>query len=292
MPLFIAVALSMLISSIQPAGHGTLAYATEMSSASLLEATNAQRQNSGKPPLQLNQDLAEAAQAKAQDMVSRNYWSHNTPDGQEPWVFVGKAGYQYLKAGENLAYGFLTSSETVNGWMNSPTHRDNLLDGLFSEVGFGFSNGNNFNNSGPETVVVAMYGRPKILGAADQAAQPVQTASQQSPALPMTAKNQTVKKPVTTESPVINIAGEGLQPVSRVAVLAGSTMPWATFAVGLLAGAAVTILLAKHSLGLRHLIRNSERFVWRKLHNPFFDSLLIGIIIVALTLSGTVGFII
>lgn len=293
MPVLIAVALSLTLSNFQPSRGGTLAYATEIGVSSLLEATNSQRNSNGQQLLRLNSNLSTAAQAKAQDMVSRNYWSHNTPDGQEPWVFVSNAGYQYIKAGENLAYGFLTSNETVNGWMNSPTHRNNLLDGAFSEVGFGFMNANNFNSSGPETVVVAMYGSPKTLAAvnpqsAELSAQPVAQASPIAPVATQTAG----KKPVTTDTPVASTNQDGPQPVSRVESMTGSRLPWATFAIGLLSGTAVAVLLVKHSLGLKRLLRNSERFVWKELHNPWFDSILFSIIILAITLSQTVGFII
>lgn len=161
-PLVLILSFGLYVSNFwRPAQQqAVLAYATEISRESLLFSTNSQRQQNSVGSLALNAKLNSAAQAKADDMVARNYWSHNTPDGQAPWVFFSNAGYSYQKAGENLAYGFATSSDTVSGWMNSPSHRDNLLDSNFSEVGFGYANSSNFNGSGPETVVVAMYGKP------------------------------------------------------------------------------------------------------------------------------------
>ena len=126
----------------------TLAYATEMSRSGLLNSTNSQRANNGASPLKLNDKLNAAAQSKANDMVARDYWSHNTPDGKEPWIFIDAQGYKYTKAGENLAYGFSTSNATVIGWMNSPSHKANMLDTSFSEVGFGFTNSSNFVGNG------------------------------------------------------------------------------------------------------------------------------------------------
>jgi hypothetical protein len=70
-------------------------------------------------------------------MAARDYWSHNTPDGQTPWSFITAAGYNYQTAGENLAYGFSTASDTVTGWMNSTEHRANILNGKFKELGVG-----------------------------------------------------------------------------------------------------------------------------------------------------------
>jgi uncharacterized protein YkwD len=96
---------------------GVLAYATTMSVSELLTSTNQQRNANSVAGLSLNTRLNSAAQAKANDMVARDYWSHNTPDGQEPWVFFDAAGYTYHKAGENLAYGFSNAANTVTGWI-------------------------------------------------------------------------------------------------------------------------------------------------------------------------------
>ncbi len=310
LPVIAAILLSLFMSSLRPARAHTLAYATEMSIENLLQATNAQRNDNGQTSLQLNQKLISAAQSKANDMIARNYWSHNTPDGEEPWVFMDNSGYNYQKAGENLAYGFSTSSDTVIGWMNSPSHRANLLDGAFNEVGFGFANGNSYNNAGPETVVVAMYGKPQTLGAnASGTVVPPPVSSPQTPLSsapasitpatltsnpPPVASPENVKpseaQPVNTDFPIIT-GREGLQPLSRIQALTGGSVPWALFAAVTLCGLAVLILLIKHSLALRHLLINSEKFVFRQLHHPVFDSILLSIIILGFTLSRTVGFV-
>lgn len=177
------------------------AYATEMSRSGLLSSTNIQRSNNGQSSLTINSKLNQAAQAKANDMVARNYWSHNTPDGKEPWVFFDAQGYIYTKAGENLAYGFDNSSATVIGWMNSPSHKANLLDSTFTEVGFGFANSSDYVTTGEETIVVAMYaGRPlKLL-------QRLQLCSSTYPA-PVVAQ----ATPKTTKTP----AAEPEQPVAE-----------------------------------------------------------------------------
>lgn len=163
LPLALFIGLSLFITAgwrPHTGRPGVLAYATDMSVSGLLSATNQQRSANGSASLGSNSALNSAAQAKANDMVARNYWSHNTPEGNAPWTFITNAGYNYSSAGENLAYGFETSSSTVTGWMNSPSHKENLLSTNFTEVGFGFANGANFNSSGAQTVVVAMYGKP------------------------------------------------------------------------------------------------------------------------------------
>src|SRR5438132_3215953 len=89
--------------------------------------------------------------------------------------FCFKSGYLYQKLGENLAAGFSDEQSTVNGWMASPPHRENLLDSAFSDVGFGFANNPDYTSAGggPMTIVVAFYGNPQVLAA--QTAVPANT---------------------------------------------------------------------------------------------------------------------
>jgi hypothetical protein len=162
-----------------------LSYSTSMSIGGLLADTNAQRSANGVAGLSLNGKLDAAAQAKADDMAARNYWSHNTPEGNPPWIFVNNQGYSYQKLGENLATGFSDEQSTINGWMASPPHRANLLDSSFSEVGFGFANNPDYTSAGggPMTIVVAFYGQPQVLSASTAAppAAPANTTPAASP---------------------------------------------------------------------------------------------------------------
>lgn len=139
-----------------------LGYATNINVSALLSGTNAERSAAGKKLLSLNSMLNSAAQAKANHMIANNYWAHTSPDGITPWYWFDNAGYEYLTAGENLAYGFDTSAGVITGWMNSPSHRDNMLNNTFKEVGFGIANGSDYQGSA-NTVVVAMYGDPAVL---------------------------------------------------------------------------------------------------------------------------------
>ena len=101
----------------------------------LHELTNAERQKAGLPTLRLNESLNKSANDKCNDMVNRKYFDHKSPDGQEPWAFIKKY-INYSKAGENLAEGYYQADETVSAWMKSPTHRDNILNASYSDVGF------------------------------------------------------------------------------------------------------------------------------------------------------------
>lgn len=128
-----------------------------ISESELLSLVNKERVERGLSPLQLNLQLSDAARRKAADMYEKNYWAHFAPDGStSPWRFIRAAGYSYAYAGENLARGFTDSSSTVNAWMTSQTHRDNLLSSKYKDVGFAIVPG---TLTGEETVlIVEMFG--------------------------------------------------------------------------------------------------------------------------------------
>jgi len=98
------------------------------------QLVNDVRITAGITTLQSNDKLRASACNKAQDMIDRDYWSHNDPDGVEPWGMFKDAGYDYSSAGENLASGFDSPDATVKGWINSPAHYENLI-GNFNEQG-------------------------------------------------------------------------------------------------------------------------------------------------------------
>lgn len=251
--------------------NGVLAYATEISSQQLLLSTNKQRTANGKTALVMNDKLTSAAQTKANDMARRNYWSHVTPDGQQPWHFVQQAGYSYLKAGENLAYGFDTSADTVTGWMNSKSHRENLLDSAYQEVGFGYANVANYNKSGPETVVVAMYGEPQ----GDGANTPAPISAAPSNDGPVTSHSNSLTEPATLA-------------VSRIQAITGGSAPWITFAVGLFSGAALLYVAYKHGRAVKRAVIHGEEFI---LHHPLLDTVIVAFVTVGWLLSQTTGLI-
>ena len=135
-----------------------LGQTTNITQQRLLAATNTEREKNGMSPLQLNSALDHAAQAKADDMFDKQYWSHTAPTGVTPWQWVDQAGYQYSHAGENLAKGFHTAQGVVLAWMDSPEHRKNMLDSRFRDVGFAVVPG--ILNGEQTMLVVALYGTP------------------------------------------------------------------------------------------------------------------------------------
>jgi hypothetical protein len=306
-PMLLIVVAGLFLGTPRQSAHGgILAYATEMSSSQLLSATNTQRSANGKTTLGINSKLSSAAQTKANDMAARNYWSHNTPDGLAPWYFIENAGYTYQKAGENLAYGFANSSDTVTGWMNSPSHRDNLLDTAFTEVGFGFTNSANYNSSGEETIVVAMYGTPQVAGASQAAPAPAapQAAPAPTPAPTKPAPStQTTPAPVpqqpVSSTPVVakNVpftteALAGTEPVStavsRIQTATGGKTPWIAFTIGIASTIAILFMVIKHSLAFKKALIDGEHFL---IQHPMLDIGLVSLVMVGYALSQTSGFI-
>lgn len=280
-----------------------LAYATNVSVGDLASYTNAARAANGLGALSINGVLNSSAQTKADDMINRNYWSHNTPDGTQPWWFFTNAGYQYTNAGENLAYGFADSNTTVNAWMNSPGHRANIL-GAFTEVGFGIASGANYQG-GENTVVVAHYATPQApppapVPSAPTQAQPTtlpsetpvettpaaeQPAQESSPASePNTTKEQTpVEKPA---NPVVTAPTTTNVPLWKT--FQGGAVPVvAAISLLLLCIAGVGYGLTHRSL-VRHALITGEQYA---LHHPLIDLTVLAIItlLVLFTTAGRVG---
>lgn len=122
----------------------------------VVEAMNVERRARGLQPLRLNRQLSLAADDRIRDMFSQRYFDHVAPDGTQPFVWVTRRGYRYGTVGENLAVGYRSADRVVNGWMNSPGHRANLLGRKFDEVGISVASGSPTNGyRGP--TVVALY---------------------------------------------------------------------------------------------------------------------------------------
>lgn len=258
-PMLLIVGFGFVINGIWSHAN-VLGAQSDYSATSLLDATNQQRAADHETGLTIDQQLSAAAQAKADDMAAKDYWAHNSPDGRTPWSFITAAGYNYEAAGENLAYGFNDSNEVVNAWMQSPTHRANVLGDKYKNVGFGVAQAPNYQGSGPETIVVAEYGEPAGITSAVAGA------------------------PTT---PTTNLANSS-KPVSRVQLATGQSA-WITVAVSALAGAAVMLFVIRHGLRFKRLAMEGERFVAR---HAFLDIGLVFVGTLAVVFaqaSGTIG---
>ncbi len=128
--------------------------------AIVIDLTNEQRLDNEAQELHRSAILDAAAKLKAEDMAKNQYFAHFSPTGVSPWHWFDKAGYVYAHAGENLAIHFTDSDEVVEAWMNSPTHRQNIVDNKYTEIGVATVKG---KFEGYDTVyVVQLFGTPAI----------------------------------------------------------------------------------------------------------------------------------
>lgn len=261
-PMLVMLFVVLVFGAIQPQQLGSvLAAHSGIDNLGLLTATNAQRVAENRQPLTANKLLSKAATAKVNDMKSRNYWSHQTPDGEQPWKFIEAVDYEYQKAGENLAYGFSTNSSTVTGWMNSQSHRENMLDPTYTEVGFGIVEAENYLNQGPQTIVVAFYAAPQT-----------QDATQQSALF------------ASTPTPPLNNQAS----IPFIASMTDVYAQWMTLAIGVMTGLAAGFMIARHGLRLKRIISSGEHFI---MHHPLMDLSVTGFIIVGSVLLQSAGFV-
>jgi uncharacterized protein YkwD len=111
----------------------------------ILNLVNEERAKVGADPLQINQQLDQAADLHSQDQASMNTMSHTGSNGSEIGDRVQDAGYQYSTVGENVASGYPDAETVVAGWMESEGHRENILNSDFEDLGVGYSVGSDGN---------------------------------------------------------------------------------------------------------------------------------------------------
>lgn len=128
--------------------------------SAVVDLTNSKRGSDALGELQQNALLQQAAQAKANDMAARSYFSHNSPDGNTPWYWLQQVGYKYKYAGENLAVNYFDSKDVVNAWMNSPSHKANILNKDFTEIGIGTAEG--IYKGSKAIFVVQFFAKPVV----------------------------------------------------------------------------------------------------------------------------------
>jgi hypothetical protein len=200
---------------VQP---GVLGYASDITPEKIVEYTNQERAKLGLPLLKINQSLSQGAQLKAGDMFAFDYWAHESPSGREPWEFFREVDYDYRVAGENLARDFMNADDVVQAWMESPTHRDNIVNAKYKEIGVAVVNGT--LEGIKTTLVVQFFGTPSSA----QAAQAPDSNQQAQPAVPVrVADASVIKETEPNVQPLINPLG--------------LTQKISTFVIGLVTGA-------------------------------------------------------
>lgn len=122
--------------SVGTAPAGTSAKDPEELKNEVLELVNENRAKYGAAPLTMNSTLCEAAQTRAAECGQ--VFAHTRPDGSSCFTVFEEYDISYSYAAENIAYGYTTAEEVMNGWMNSEGHRKNILNGNYTEIGIGF----------------------------------------------------------------------------------------------------------------------------------------------------------
>lgn len=121
----------------------------------VITLTNQERSKNGLSPLTFNWQLGRVARYKSNDMRDKNYFSHTSPTYGSPFTMIQNFGISYRAAGENIATGQQTAWSVVQGWMNSPGHRANILSTNFTQIGVGYS-----KSSSGKTYWTQMFIRP------------------------------------------------------------------------------------------------------------------------------------
>jgi uncharacterized protein YkwD len=235
---------------------------SDISSSDVIADTNVQREQQSLPDLKVNDELTSAAFAKAKDMFANNYWAHVSPSGVTPWKWLGDAGYNYDVAGENLAKNYPSAQATVDAWMNSPTHRENILNGKYQDIGIAVVDG--MLDGRDTTLIVAYYGAPA-------------TAA-------VEGSTDTKKDPVVFAAPVENGVGN---PLTYFGTALQSMSPATLGALALLALVAAVAVAAHH---YRKKLPVAWRRTWKLHHGmyTFVGVLILSVVIVFATGGGQI----
>jgi len=154
-----ALTASFLVFSIQSI------QASGMTSAETVKLVNNARTSQNLPELAVNEKLAKAAENKINDMIKNDYFAHTSPAGITPWTWIEKAGYEYKFAGENLAINFSSAEDQQTAWMDSETHKKNILSPDYKEIGAAVKEGT--INGEPAMITVQEFGAQNIYAAND-----------------------------------------------------------------------------------------------------------------------------
>lgn len=108
----------------------------------VLNLVNKERRSQGLSALSLSSEAQQAARVRAKEIVSS--FSHTRPNGTSCFTVLNEIGAKYTSAGENIAKGQKTPEQVVEAWMNSPSHRANILSSKYTKLGVGcYFNGSN-----------------------------------------------------------------------------------------------------------------------------------------------------
>lgn len=148
----IFISLAMLAIFFAP-----LVKASDITVDIVIKLVNNARKSANVAVLKKNDILQKAAEEKAQDMIDNNYFAHISPQGKSPWSWINKNNYDYRYAGENLAINFTSAEDEQKAWMDSTTHKKNILNENYDETGVAVKQG--VIDGQKAIVVVQMFGK-------------------------------------------------------------------------------------------------------------------------------------
>lgn len=182
------IAIALLILKASVTGYLFFIYPNLAKMSALMqneirELINTERTANSEPILKTNEVLNKAAKAKADDMIKNNYFAHKSPNGKMIWETISRGEYPYLYVGENLAMNFTSAQSAHKALMLSPTHKKNILNEKYTEVGIAIASG---EIGGRNTnVLVQVFGSAKAVKPA--------IAKTEEPAAPKTVEKITEK---------------------------------------------------------------------------------------------------
>lgn len=171
----------------------------------LVDLANQDRKEHSLKQLTVNPLLNKAAEKKAADMAAKSYFAHVSPEGVEPWFWLKAVGYKYRAAGENLAVHFDDSEAVNKAWMDSPSHRANIVNSEFTEIGIGTAVG---VFEGRQTIFVAQFFGLPANPAVPVSKNNVKTSTSTSPTKVSTGSNSPTVEGVSTEQEISVVSGE------------------------------------------------------------------------------------
>ena len=228
---------------------------TALGVSEIIDLSNAARVGNDLPAFSYNEQLATAAQAKAEHMKSNQYFEHTAPDGTTGWYFIEQSGYVYISAGENLAATNEGSSAVVNGWMNSPGHRANLLSKEYLEVGYGIVYPDSFDKYRGIYFVVALYGIPKN-GVVTVPLSLTNTPNQVAPTTTDDGAKPKLTQPITEEKTAVQNSGTLIVANADPTISIDPRVSLMLYVLGfimLLAGIVLEIRHYKHKPTITHI---------------------------------------
>lgn len=195
----------------------TPAQLSTITTARIIQFTNAERVATGLDPLTVNSALSTAAQEKGKHMLEEDYFAHISPTGVTPWFWITKHGYDYLVAGENLAIDFVEAEDVVAAWMASPSHKANIVQPEYTETGVAVVTGE--FQGGTSTIVVHMFGKPVQASTSEPVPSPTPSSSPNTAGVVQTYTPTPSVQPSPTPTPSTSSL-----PAPRIVLIGNSTV--------------------------------------------------------------------